>query len=201
MTARAFYALALCRAGAHIATFSPPPLVHVRTYMSYMFWVRSARALAPKALSRATPRARCLRRCHPTSPRLPGRTSPRIACRHFDSAGREGVQPEQLNVDTSKVTTMQHSSWCASRVPWPPQSLESGHPACTLLASLPPPTPSRLPGRPAAAPHPASHARLSTRQEAQAFDEPRSASTRPRSRPWTSCSWCAPRVPWPPHKP
>eukprot|EP00964_Phaeocystis_antarctica_P144879 scaffold110757_cov63-Phaeocystis_antarctica.AAC.2 len=63
--------------------------------MPLMFDVRSARALAPTALSRALPvRAACVTATpNPTPSRLPGRTSPRVACPPFDSAGREGVQP------------------------------------------------------------------------------------------------------------
>jgi surface protein len=51
------------------------------TSMRRMFGVRSARALAPKSLESAFPRACRLRRRHPTPSRIPARTSPRIACR------------------------------------------------------------------------------------------------------------------------
>eukprot|EP00964_Phaeocystis_antarctica_P142962 scaffold108378_cov54-Phaeocystis_antarctica.AAC.1 len=56
-----------------------------------MFWVRSARALAPTAFSRA----RRLRRLRPTPSRLPARTSSRIVCHVpvFDVAARDGDQP------------------------------------------------------------------------------------------------------------
>jgi len=66
------------------------------TTMQIMFYVRSARALAPNSLeSRAFPACMPLapRRC-PTPSRLPARTSPRIAhAPPFDSAVRVGVQP------------------------------------------------------------------------------------------------------------
>jgi surface protein len=64
------------------------------TDMRYMFYVRSARALAPNSLESGLPRACRLRRRRPTPSRLPARTSPRIACvPPFDSAGSVGVQP------------------------------------------------------------------------------------------------------------
>ena len=49
--------------------------------------VRSARALTPSLQSGPRP-ARRLRRRRPTPSRLPGRTSPRIACPPFDAAPR-----------------------------------------------------------------------------------------------------------------
>ena len=59
------------------------------TTMHAMFRVRSARALAPSSLESDPPRACRLRRRHPTPSRLLGRTSSRIACPPFDSAGRK----------------------------------------------------------------------------------------------------------------
>jgi surface protein len=50
------------------------------TTMNQMFWVRSARALAPDSLESGLPRTCRLRRRRPTPSRLPARTSPRIAC-------------------------------------------------------------------------------------------------------------------------
>eukprot|EP00964_Phaeocystis_antarctica_P055512 scaffold32656_cov108-Phaeocystis_antarctica.AAC.3 len=64
----------------------------VVTNMDSMFWVRSARALA-HSLESGPPRACRLRRRHPTPSRPPGRTSSRIPCPPFDSAGYVGVQP------------------------------------------------------------------------------------------------------------
>ena len=65
------------------------------TTMYAMFNVRSARALGPQALSRATPLHMPLV-CyhHPRPTRLPARTSPTDnACPPFDSAVRVGLQP------------------------------------------------------------------------------------------------------------
>ena len=62
------------------------------TDMQYMFYVRSARALAP-SLESGPPRACRLRRRRPTPCRLPARTSLRVACPPFDSAECGGVQP------------------------------------------------------------------------------------------------------------
>jgi len=63
------------------------------TDMRYMFYVRSARALAPNSLESGLPRACRLRRRRPTPSRLPARTSPRIARPPFDSAASVHVQP------------------------------------------------------------------------------------------------------------
>jgi surface protein len=63
------------------------------TTMADMFSVRSARALTPKSLESAFPRACRLRRHRPTPSRLPARTSPRIACPPFDLAESVQVQP------------------------------------------------------------------------------------------------------------
>jgi len=62
------------------------------TDMSYMFQVRSARALAPNSLESGLPP--CMRRRRPTPSRLPACTSPRFACAPpFDSAVRARLQP------------------------------------------------------------------------------------------------------------
>ena len=55
---------------------------------------------------------------------------------------------------------------CAPRKPRPPLPIQAL--ACTLLAPLRRPTPSRLPARMP----PASYARLMTRQDASAFNQP-----------------------------
>ena len=75
----ASHALPLTRQNAH--AFNQPLSFDTSkvTDMSYMFYVRSARALAPNSLESGLPRACRLRRRRPTPSRLPARTSPRIA--------------------------------------------------------------------------------------------------------------------------
>ena len=63
------------------------------TTMQGMFYVRSARALAPNSLESGLSRGCRLRRHRLTPSRLPARTSPRIACPPFDLAVRVDLQP------------------------------------------------------------------------------------------------------------
>ena len=74
------------------------------TTMGHMFFVRSARALAPKSLESGLPRARRLRRHCPTPSRLPARTSPRIACPSLSTRQSANSFNQPLSFDTSKVT-------------------------------------------------------------------------------------------------
>ena len=79
-----------------------------------MFFVRSARALAPKSLESDLARA-CRSRCHRSTPsRLPARTSPRIAC--FSLSTRQSARKfnQPLSFDTSKVTNMYRMFWVRS---------------------------------------------------------------------------------------
>eukprot|EP00964_Phaeocystis_antarctica_P163626 scaffold140127_cov247-Phaeocystis_antarctica.AAC.2 len=156
------------------------------TDMSRMFFVRSARALAPTALSRSIPvRADCVATT-PNAFTPPGPyTSSR--CAPFDSAGRVCVRPAAQLRHVQRHDHGRHVRRALRACPGP-HSLESGPPhACRYRRRHP--TPPRLPGRP-------------TRMPAFRLGSPRgrsncrSASTHPRSRTWAACSWCAPRVPW-----
>jgi hypothetical protein len=87
--------------------------------MYFMFYVRSARALAPKPLESALPRARRSRRHYPRPSRLPARTSHRIACFSLRQAAYAFNQP--LSFDTSKVTNMYHMFYVRSARALPPK--------------------------------------------------------------------------------
>merc|ERR1712194_40670 len=101
--------------------------------MGDMFRVRSARALAPTALSWAIR----LRRRHPPPSRLPARTASHIACPPFVSAGREGVQPAAQLRHVQGHDHVPHVLRALRACP-PPPSLESEPSLCTPHASPPP---------------------------------------------------------------
>eukprot|EP00964_Phaeocystis_antarctica_P113311 scaffold77359_cov53-Phaeocystis_antarctica.AAC.1 len=61
------------------------------TDMTTMFWVRSARALAPAAFSWALPVHAACAATAPTPSRLPSCTSPRIICPPFDLQGASSL--------------------------------------------------------------------------------------------------------------
>ena len=132
-----------------------------------MFYVRSARALPPPSLESEPSRARRLRRRHPTPSCLPGRTSSphhMPAFRH-GSARRRSTSRSAWTRPRSRPCTA--CSTCAPRVPWPPRSPESSPPrACRLRHCHP-----QRPHASRAAPRRASHARPSTRQSANAFNQ------------------------------
>ena len=145
--------------------------------MSYMFIVRSARALRP-SLESGPPRACRLRRHHPAPSRLPARTSPRIACPPFDSAGCDGVQPA---AQLRHVPGHDHAPHVlhavhvlrALRACSGPPSLESGPPRpCRLRRRHP--TPSRLPGRTSSC---IACPPFDSRQGASVFNQPLSFDT------------------------
>ena len=149
------------------------------TDMGYMFAVvRSARALAPTALSRAFPvRAACVgttqrphaSRAVPPSPASHARLSTRQGA--FGPPFQAFNQP--LSFDTSKVTNMGYMFHVRSARALDPHSLESGPPrACRLRRRHP-----QRPHASRAAPLPTPHARLSTRQGAFAFNQPLSFDT------------------------
>ena len=123
--------------------------------MDSMFSVRSARALTPTALSRALPVHMPLASpLHLAPSRLPGRT----ASRHRTPAFRLG-STRTRSTSRSASTRPRSRTWascspCAPRVPWP-----------------------QRPHAFRAAPLPTSHACLSTRQNAQAFNQPLSFDT------------------------
>jgi len=126
------------------------------TDMSSMFWVRSARALGPQALSRAfSPCMPLVCRHHtpgPPASRL-APLPPRIACPPSDSAVGDGLQPAAELRHLQRHRHELHVLRALRACPWPP-SLESGlfpvHAAC-----VPPPhhRPSRLPARTPLPPH------------------------------------------------
>ena len=126
------------------------------TAMSYMFSVRSARALTP---SLQTGPARCAPPRRTLLPSRP-RTSPRIVRPPFDSAAHGSIQP-------------------ASEPPGTPLTLP---PPNTLTHRGPHLFPHRMPAF-----------RLCRKRRRSTSC---SASTPPASRPCTTCSRCAPRVPW-----
>jgi hypothetical protein len=142
------------------------------THMGTMFFVRSARALAPTSLESGLPP--CMRRRRPTPSRLPARTSPRIACPSLSTRQRTDVFNQPLSFDTSEVTLMGWMFSVRSARALTPNSLESGHSpvhaACAAAAPHPPA--SRR------APRPVSHVPLpTTRQDARAFNQPLSFDT------------------------
>jgi len=126
-----------------------------------MFFVRSARALAPPSLesSRAFPVHAA---CAATTPRPPAsRPAPPPASHALPSTRQYASAFNQpLSLDTSKVTRMYSMFMvCAPRVPWPP-GLGSVLPrACRFFAAPPPHAAIRLPAR---TPRPTSYALLST---------------------------------------
>ena len=141
------------------------------TTMYAMFYVRSARALAPTALSRALPvHAACVaatQRPHASRAAPLPTSHARLSTWQVATAFN---QP--LSFDTSKVTQMLFMFSVRSARALLPALCRSLPP---LPLALPPPeTPSRLPGRTSSR---ASHARLSTRQYATAFNQPLSFDT------------------------
>ena len=141
------------------------------TTMGGMFLVRSARALAPPALSRALPvHDGCVAattRPHASRaaplPTLHARLSTRQEARAFN-------QP--LSFDTSKVTDMNHMFYVRSARALAPPALIRPLPVhAGCVAATQRPHASR------AVPRRASHARLSTRQWARAFNQPLSFDT------------------------
>ena len=115
-------------------------------------------------------RARRLRCRLPTTYRLSARTSARIACTPFSTRQNAAAFNQPLSFDTSSVTDMEFMFFVRSA---PAPSLHSQALPCVP----PPPSPHtsfRLPS-----PHLAllSHALLSTRQYASAFNQPLSFNT------------------------
>ena len=159
-----------------------------------MFYVRSARALPPPSLESVPPRAHTA--CVPATQRPLAPPGPYILlpvphARLFTRQGASAFN-QPLSFDTSKVTTMYAMFYVRSARALPPPALSRAlpvHAAC--VAATQRPRASR------AAPLPASHARLGSPRRRSTS---RSASTRPRSRPWPACSKCAPRMPCPPHE-
>ena len=120
-----------------------------------MFIVRSARAVWPPSLESDLPRARRSRRRRLRA-RPASRPAPRPASHAppFDSAGCDGVQPQPLSFDTTKVTDMGAMFYVCSARALVPKSLASDLPSASPLA---PPLPTGPPAsRPA--PRPPSYA-------------------------------------------
>jgi len=148
-------------------------LRHVQGHKHEQHVLRALRACpGPHSLESGPPRARRMRRRHPTPSRLPGRTSSRIACPPFDSAVRVRVQPAAQLRHLQGHKHALHVRGALRACPGRP-SLESGppraHAAC--VAAIQRPHASR------ATPLLAPHARLSTRQAAKAFNQPLSFDT------------------------
>jgi len=123
--------------------------------VAYMFIVRSARAVWPPSLESDLPRARRSRRRRLRA-RPASRPAPRPASHAppFDSAGCDGVQPQPLSFDTTKVTDMGAMFYVCSARALVPKSLASDLPSASPLA---PPLPTGPPAsRPA--PRPPSYA-------------------------------------------
>ena len=126
----------------------------------------------PTALSRALPvRADCVAAIHSALTPVPGPHSSHAACPPFDSAGRVCVQPA---AQLRHVQGHEHGRHVRSalRACPGPHSLESGPPRARRLRRRHP-----APSRSRAVPLPTSHARLSTRQYALAFNQPLSFDT------------------------
>ena len=139
--------------------------------MGYMFYVRSARALTPTALSRALPvhaatvaATQCPHASRPVPlPTLHARLSTRQGASAFN-------QP--LSFDTSKVTTMSYMFYVRSARALAPTALSRALPVhADCVAATQRPHASR------AAPLLTPHARLSTRQYASAFNQALSFDT------------------------
>ena len=109
--------------------------------MQGMFYVRSARALAPHSLESGPPRACRLHRRHPTPSRLPGRTSSRTLHARLSTRQGASVFNQPLSFDTSKVTNMGNMFYVRSARALAPTALSRASP-CTPTASPPHPTPS-----------------------------------------------------------
>ena len=146
------------------------------TDMERMFSVRSARALAPR-LESGPPRARCLRRRHPTPSRLPAQPphTP-LPASHSRLSTRQDAKAfnQPLSFDTSKVTQMLFMFSVRSARAMPPHSLQSV-PPCACRLHYHHPTPS----------HPASHAssfRLGRGARASSSSGCREAAPRPALR-------------------
>ena len=145
------------------------------TDMKQMFYVRSAPAPPPAThpsplLHASAPRPRAsLLACRPLPmPFLFDNTItiPTITIPPPPTPQGAQVFNQPLSFDTSSVTRMVEMFAVRSAQAPPPLLIQAL--ACTLLALLRRPTPSRLPARMP----PASHARLSTRQSAAAFNQP-----------------------------
>ena len=127
----------------------------------------------PSLLSRAHPVHMPIASLPPHAlTRLPGRTSSRATCPLFHSTQGAAVFNQPLSFDTSKVTNMHRMLFVRSARAPAPTALSRSlpvHAAC--VAATQRPHASR------AAPHRASHARLSTRQWAYKFNQPLSFDT------------------------
>ena len=162
------------------------------TTMNSMFAVRSARALAP-SLESGPPRACHLRRRHPTPPRLPRRTPLLESHAHLLTRQVATAFNQPLSFDTSKVTNMERMFQVRSARALAPTALSRALPVhATCVAGTERPHASRV------GPLPACGMPAFRLGSPHSSSTSRSASTRPRSRPCTRCSTCAPRVPWPP---
>ena len=161
------------------------------TDMLSMFFVRSARALA-LSLESGSPRACRLRRRRPTPSRFPAHTSPHTVCPAFDWAGGVGVQPAAELRHVQGQEHARHVRRALRACPVPPALSRALPVRAACVAATPRPRASR------ATPLPASHMPALRLGSKRTRSTSRSASTRPRSRTWSACSTCAPRVPWAP---
>ena len=163
--------------------------------MSYMFYVRSARALGPQALSRAIPvHASCVpppctpgppaSRLAPLPPASPALPSTRQSASAFN-------QP--LSFDTSRVTTMSYMFQVRSARALGPQALRQAIPV--HASCVPPPHHTGPPAFRLAPLPPASHALPSTRQRASAFNQPVSFDTSSVTTMYYMFKVRSPRVP------
>ena len=135
------------------------------TGMGYMFYVRSARALPPTALSRALP---VDADCVAATQRPHASRAARLPTSHARPSTRQyaSVFNQPLSFDTSKVTNMRDMFFVRSARALAPTALSRALPVrADCVAATQRPHASR------AAPLPTSHARLSTRQYASAFNQ------------------------------
>ena len=126
------------------------------TDMAYMFYVRSARALAPNSLESGLPPCTPLAPPPPHALPPPGlHLAPHRMCPSLSTRQHAHAFNQPLSFDTSKVTDMRYMFYVRPARALAPNSLESGLPrACRLRRRAPPHT---LPP-PRRAPRPASHA-------------------------------------------
>ena len=182
-----------------------------------MFHVRSAPCPAPSLQSSPSlcALAHYIYRCPPPSRRPPTCSSARSVCPPFDSRQGASAFNQPLNLDTSSVTSMQQMLYQASVFNQPlsfdTSSVTTMHWMFSVRSprALPPICSRALPSTllvhrdrpPPPAPRPAARSAPyvlpSTLGSSRRPSTSRSASTRPASQPWATCSTCASRVPCP----
>ena len=150
------------------------PLTFDTSKVTTMWYMFAVRALAPTSSREPFPAMPLAPSPPPTALSPPSTHLPLASYAHLATRQNAEAFNQPLSLDTSSVTTMQ-SMFAVRSVPLPAQPPQLGYSLRTLLAPPPPPhTPLPSPG-PAC--RPSSHASLSTRQGAEAFNQPLSWDT------------------------